>query len=193
MIQIKDLCLTFDNKAVLQNFSLTLPLTGITALSGPSGCGKTSLLRCIAGLEHPQSGEILGICPEETAFLFQEDRLLPWRTVSQQLTDVLPRERHGETARWLALAELTEEEASYPGQLSGGMSRRLALARTLALGGALYLLDEPFAGIDPERISRLMQALRKLDTPVLLSSHLPVVLAQADRVIRLDGPPLIIL
>lgn len=69
------------------------------------------------------------------------------------------------------------------------MRRRLALVRALALGGRLYLLDEPFTGVDPARIRRLMEALRALDTPVLLSSHEALVCSLADRVICLDGPP----
>ena len=83
--------------------------------------------------------------------MFQEDRLLPWRTAAQQLSDVLPKERRGEVPALLALAELTGEEGRYPAQLSGGMGRRLALARCLALPAQLYLLDEPFAGVDPPR------------------------------------------
>ena len=90
----------------------------------------------------------------------------------------------------LALAELTGEEGSFPASLSGGMRRRLALVRALALGGQLYLLDEPFTGVDPARVRRLMDALRALDAPVLLSSHETLACSLADQVICLDGPPL---
>lgn len=190
MIQISNLTLAYGDKLVLDRFSLTLPDTGVTVLSGPSGCGKTTLMRCIAGLEQPQSGTISGIAPSETAFLFQEDRLFPWRTVEQHLMDVLPQSRWAEVPRWLALAGLTGEEGSLPASLSGGMRRRLALVRALALGGRLYLLDEPFTGVDPARVRRLMEALRTLDAPVLLSSHEALVCSLADRVICLDGPPL---
>ena len=81
----------------------------------------------------------------------------------------------------------------YPSQLSGGMNRRLALARCLALDAKLYLLDEPFTGIDLPRIRLLMDYLRDLPVPVLLSTHEPEVLALAHRVIHLEGPPLTIL
>ena len=104
--------------------------------------------------------------------------------------DVLPQSRWAEVPRWLALAGLTGEEGSLPASLSGGMRRRLALVRALALGGRLYLLDEPFTGVDPARVRRLMEALRTLDAPVLLSSHEALVCSLADRVICLDGPPL---
>ena len=190
MLELGRVTLSYGEKEVLRDFSLSLPLEGITALRGPSGCGKTTLLRCIAGLVRPQGGQITGVSPRETAFLFQENRLFPWRTVGQHIADVLPRERRGEAARWLALAELEGEEAAYPASLSGGMGRRLALARCLALGGELYLLDEPFSGVDPERAERIMGRIRALNTPVLLVSHEAAVLALCDRIVELDGPPL---
>lgn len=190
MITLDRICLSFGEKQVLDNFSLQLPLAGITALRGPSGCGKTTLMRVIAGLETPVSGQIAGILPRETAFLFQENRLLPWRTVGQHITDVLPRERRSEMSRWLSLVELEAEVDSLPSALSGGMCRRLALARCLALGGRLYLLDEPFAGVDPARAQRILDRLSELDLPILLVSHEEAVLARADRIIELDGPPL---
>ena len=193
MIQVEHLSLSFGSREVLRDFSLAVPDRGVTALRGPSGCGKTTLLRCLAGLERPQGGRISGITPRETAFLFQENRLLPWRTAGQHITDVLPRARWGEAADWLALAELEGEERAYPASLSGGMGRRLALARCLALGGRLYLLDEPFTGVDPERAARIMGRIRALNTPVLLVSHEAPVLALADRILDLDGPPLRIL
>lgn len=193
MIQVEHLSLSFGSREVLRDFSLAVPDRGVTALRGPSGCGKTTLLRCLAGLERPQSGQISGITPRETAFLFQENRLLPWRTAGQHITDVLPRARWGEAADWLALAELEGEERAYPASLSGGMGRRLALARCLALGGRLYLLDEPFTGVDPERAARIMGRIRALNTPVLLVSHEAPMLALADRILDLDGPPLRIL
>ena len=193
MIQVEHLSLSFGSREVLRDFSLAVPDQGVTALRGPSGCGKTTLLRCLAGLERPQGGRISGIAPRETAFLFQENRLLPWRTAAQHITDVLPRARWGEAADWLALAELDGEERAYPASLSGGMGRRLALARCLALGGRLYLLDEPFTGVDPERAARIMGRIRALNTPVLLVSHEAPVLALADRILDMDGPPLRIL
>lgn len=110
--------------------------------------------------------------------------------MEQHLTDVLPRERRGEAPCLLALAELEGEEASLPAALSGGMGRRLALARCLALPAKLYLLDEPFAGVDLPRALRILERLRALPAPVLLVSHEPSLLAAADAVIELDGPPL---
>lgn len=193
MIRIRDLTFRYGGKTVLERFSADLPDRGITALRGPSGCGKTTLLRVLAGLARPESGTVAGVDPGKTAVLFQEDRLLPWRTVSQHIADVLPKERRKEVPRWLAFAELEGEGDSYPASLSGGMARRLALARCAALGGDLLLLDEPFTGVDEARAVRLLDRLREMGTPVLLTSHQSGLLDRCDAVLSLDGPPLRVL
>ena len=189
-LECNHLSLSFEDKTVLDNFSLSLPLEGITALRGPSGCGKTTLLRLIAGLETAGSGEIRGIRPDETAFLFQENRLLPWRNAQQHLTDVMPRPDTARARDLLKLVELEGEELRMPDQLSGGMGRRLALGRALALESRLLLLDEPFAGVDPERAERILMRLRSLGRPIILVSHEERITTLADRVIDLDGIPL---
>lgn len=188
MISVKDITVRFEEKTVLDHFSLELSEEGITALSGPSGCGKTTLLRVLAGLQPVEGGTVT--VPNPPVILFQENRLLPWRTVEQHITDVLPRNRRGEAGRWLALAELEGEERTDPAALSGGMGRRLALARTLACGGGLLLLDEPFTGVDAPRAARILDRVRQLGMPVVLSSHEAEVVALCDRVIELSGPPL---
>ena len=188
MISVKDITVRFEEKTVLDHFSLELPEKGITALSGPSGCGKTTLLRVLAGLQPVEGGTVT--VPNPPVILFQENRLLPWRTVEQHIADVLPRARRGEAGRWLALVELEGEEHARPSALSGGMGRRLALARALACGGGLYLLDEPFTGVDAARAARILERVRALGVPVLLSSHEAEIVALCDRVIPLAGPPL---
>ena len=193
MISVHELCLSFGDKTVLDRFSLDLPAVPLLALTGPSGSGKTTLLRVLAGLERASSGAVSGISPERTAFLFQEDRLLPWRTAGQNITDVLPRCRRDELERWLAFAELEGEADTMPVQLSGGMARRLALARCAALDSDLLLLDEPFTGVDHERRLRLLERLRALGRPVILISHEREVLDACDRVLAFSGPPLTLL
>lgn len=188
MISVEHITVCFEEKQILDDFSLKLPAEGITALSGPSGCGKTTLLRVLAGLQEPAGGRVQ--VPRPAVMLFQEDRLLPWRTAGEHIADVLPKERRGEVEAYLALAELEGEGDRYPAALSGGMRRRLALARALACGGGLFLLDEPFTGVDEDRAGRIMARVRALGTPVLLSSHEPRVVAMADRTVVLEGPPL---
>lgn len=184
-IKITGLTVKFGEKTVFDNFGLTIPLKGITVIEGESGCGKTTLLRVIAGLLKPQKGVISGVNPKKTAILFQENRLLPWRTCLQHITDVLPKEKKSEAARFLRLCELEGEEKNYPSALSGGMQRRLSLARALALGGELFILDEPFAGVDPSRRQRILENIRDFNTPVLLVSHEQEVVEAADFVVKL--------
>ena len=190
MIRLEHISFSYGDRPVLRELSLDLPDQGIVGLAGPSGCGKTTLLRLLAGLERPQAGSILGLAPEETAILFQENRLLPWRRAEQQITDVLPPSRRGEAARWLRLVEMEGEEHTLPAALSGGMGRRLALARCLALDARYLLLDEPFAGVDPARAVRILDRLRALGRPILMAGHEEGLLARTDRVLRLspEGP-----
>ena len=188
MIICKDITVCYGEKRVLDRFSLQIPLEGITALSGPSGCGKTTLLRVLAGLQPPESGAVSGL--NRPVILFQEDRLFPWRTCGQHIADVLPRDRREEVSHWLALAELEGEAHAYPSALSGGMGRRLALARALACGGDCLLLDEPFTGVDEARMDRILGRIRNLGVPVVLSSHERAVVERCGRIITLEGPPL---
>lgn len=190
MAQIRELSVSFGEKTVLDRFELVLPDMGITVLSGPSGCGKSTLLRVLAGLQPSDKMELEGIEPSKTAILFQENRLLPWRSVREQIVDVLPRTRRKEADKWLSFVELEGEDDVRPDQLSGGMQRRLALARALALGGEWFLLDEPFAGVDQQRAIRILQRIRDLQVPVLLASHEEYILDRADQVVFLSGPPL---
>lgn len=189
-MKLSHLNFCYGDKVILKDFSLDLPDTGITALAGPSGCGKTTLMRLLAGLEAPRSGTLEAPQGRDTAFLFQENRLLPGLSAGDQIRVVLPRGE--DPLPWLAAVGLGDEAATLPDALSGGMQRRVALARCLAYGRdkKLLLLDEPFTGIDPERTVSLMEFIRSLKVPVLYSAHDAQSLALADRMVRLEGPPL---
>lgn len=185
MICVEHLTVTYGEKTALEDVSLTIPRSGVTALVGPSGCGKTTLLRVLGGLLTPQQGQVTGLEPGEVAFLFQENRLLSWRTVAQHLTDVAPRQPATSPQSWLELVELEGEEGAYPSALSGGMARRLALARCLALEREVLLLDEPFAGVDLQRAGRILQRLKDLGKPVILVAHEPNLSQNCDRIIQI--------
>lgn len=131
------------------------------ALVGPSGCGKSTLLRILAGLLPPSRGQaLLDNAPPQQAqadrrigWLAQAPALLPWRTAAQNIAlaqqiNPQPGRSNRAAADWLHLVGLSEFANAYPATLSGGMQHRLALARTLALGADLWLMDEPFAGLD---------------------------------------------
>lgn len=189
-MRLEAVTFSYGGKAVLRGFTLDLPDSGVTALTGPSGCGKTTLLRLIAGLETPQEGTIDAPGLRDTAFLFQEDRLLPGLTAASQLRAVLP--RGADPLPWLEAVGLAAEAKTAVGALSGGMRRRVAIARAMAYGEGrrLIILDEPFTGVDAENAERIMARLRSLRLPILMSAHETESLALADTVLRLSGPPL---
>lgn len=186
-VGLQNVCFAYGKRQVLQGFSAKLlapDLPGnIIALAGASGLGKTTVLRLLAGLLQPQSGCVC--CPADVALLFQENRLLPGLPAVAQVGAVLP--AGADVACWLELVELGAEADTLPGAMSGGMKRRLALARCLAFGqvAPLLLLDEPFAGVDAACAGRIMQRVRQLGRPVIYTAHSAEVLALADRVLAL--------
>jgi NitT/TauT family transport system ATP-binding protein len=197
-ITLRGVSKRFGDKIVLADFSCDFPSTGCVALMGPSGCGKTTLLRLLAGLETPDAGEITLPPNAKLAYLFQEDRLVPALTAKGNVMAVL---HHSDKAtellaeRWLARVGLAGEEIAYPQDLSGGMKRRVAIARVLAFGGELLLLDEPFRGLDRETKSRMQELLltgydarRRLT--ILVTHDEEEALTHADSILRLDGLPL---
>lgn len=169
-IVISGLSKAFGEKQVLENFSCTLPAPGLTALMGPSGVGKTTLFRILLGLEKPDSGVIFGMEGKTLSVVFQEDRLFPDLTVLQN-AEVAG--TNGEA--WLARLGLQSELSAYPQNLSGGMRRRVSIARAICRNGDVFLLDEPFQGLDRERKRDVMEIFRQLkkEKPVLLITHDP--------------------
>lgn len=183
MIGLSRVTAGYEGRTVLRDVSLTLAPRGITVLTGPSGEGKTTVLRLLAGLMPPQAGRVHPAL--RPAVLFQENRLFPQRTALEHLLDVLPPNQTGQAPLWMALADLTGEEAALPGELSGGMARRLALVRALALGGDCLLLDEPFTGVDAPRREIFLELLARWPVPVLLITHEAQECRGAEKVIAL--------
>ena len=162
MIELQDVTLRYGDKTVLDRLSLRFDTPGQYAVLGASGCGKTTLLRLIAGLQKPTFGRI--IVPEQTrmAVCFQEDRLLPWRTALQNVALACPGKDSLKTAQeWLAHVGLARECDALPGALSGGMQRRVALARALAMVAPVVLLDEPFRALDEQTHADMLALIRK--------------------------------
>ena len=184
-VKAEHLTLRYQDQTVLSDLTMALPDEGLTLLTGPSGVGKTTLLRVFAGLLSPDEGRVS--VPGRPVMLFQEDRLFPRCTVRKQVEAVLPGERREEALRWLELVELSEAADKLPGELSGGMARRATLARALAVEGEVWLLDEPFAGVDPQRVERILKRLKELDRPILLTGHAPGLEMWCDRVVALPG------
>ena len=166
---------SYGDKAVLRDFSLALPERGILCLFGPSGCGKTTVMRLLAGLERPSAGCISGLEGLTLGVVFQENRLLPWRTAAENVALACSGQDAGQTARlWLERLGLSEQADALPAALSGGMKRRVAIARALAGGPDLLLLDEPFTGLDEQIRETAAGYIRDyaLEKPVLLITHI---------------------
>lgn len=169
MLKLQNISLSFGEQAVLQDISLTLAPGERIAITGPSGCGKTTLLRIAAGLQKPDNGSRSCTFSAPTV-LFQEPRLLPWRTALQNVALVSDPEK---AEFWLNRLGLLEAKDKYPAELSGGMQQRLSLARALARGGDLYLLDEPFKAMDPALCRNVMEVVAEATkgSALLLITH----------------------
>ncbi|MCL2829024.1 MAG: ATP-binding cassette domain-containing protein [Oscillospiraceae bacterium] len=190
MISFQTVSLRYGDKQVLDQFTLDIPTDQITCLHGPSGSGKTTLLRILAGLVTPDSGTITGR-PQKPAMLFQEDRLLPHFTAAENIAAVLPKSQAAEARIWLDRVGLAQDAALHPGELSGGMCRRVALARALAYGRDFLLLDEPFTGLDMALTEQMAALIRKTGLPALVVTHsLAEIELLGGRLLAVDGPPL---
>lgn len=165
MIELSDVTVRFGDHLVLNRLDATIPLTGTTWISGTSGSGKTTLLRVLMGLQRPDSGTVTGLAGRRCAAVFQEDRLLPWLTARENVALVSDAATAKCCLDALGLGDALDQK---PAALSGGMKRRVAIARAMAFGGDLLLLDEPFTGLD--------EAARRICVDALLQEQVPIVL-----------------
>jgi NitT/TauT family transport system ATP-binding protein len=203
-IRARELCLSFGRTPILNRVEFSVAAGEIVAILGPSGSGKTSLLNLMAGLLVPTSGTLdlaVGPCNRGVSYLTQEDRLLPWRTAEMNArlpAEFVPGEQREEgrvRARTLLEAlGLKEAMGLYPNALSGGMRRRVALARTLTVLQPLLLLDEPFTGLDYELGLRaedllMREILSSGCTSIVVTHDIESAVSMADRVIVLAGHP----
>jgi NitT/TauT family transport system ATP-binding protein len=192
---------SFDRAAggaltVIRDLVFELPPETFTCLIGPSGAGKTTTLRIILGLETDFRGSISAdLRKARLAAVFQEPRLLPWRTVEQNIRLALPPGlAHRDLMPVLDAVELTAFAESYPSELSLGMARRAALARAFSVEPELLLLDEPFVSLDEPTANRLRELLldlwRSRPVTVLMVTHnLREAVRLADRLVILSPRP----
>ena len=209
-IEFADVSLAFpgDRETILalDRVSITAPKGQITTVVGPSGCGKTTLLRLVAGLLKPSAGRTLCNGREVRSlnagigFVTQESNLFPWATAIDNVQfplvvrGVPARERRARAREWIDAVGLSGFENSYPAQLSGGMQKRVAIARTFIYEPEVILLDEPFGALDAQTRMMLHHQLLQLwdkrrMTMLFITHDLVEAITLSDHVVVLTTRP----
>lgn len=200
-IDVENLVKRFPNQQrdVIHRMTFCVPRRQCVSLLGPSGCGKTTLLRLFMGIEQPTQGR-LAIDPElsgHLSYVFQEPRLVPWRTTREnvrlplELAGTVAGDANDEIEALLASLGLGERLANFPRELSGGMQMRVALARALITKPKMLLLDEPFAALDERTRFRLQDLLLELRTGlnlqyIFVTHSISEAVYLGDRVLLMD-------
>ena len=197
----------FDTVEVIQPTSIDIERGELAVFLGPSGCGKTTLMRMVGGLDDPTTGHILldgeaVTTPDRRrGMVFQSYSSFPWLTVSENIgyglryrTDLSPSEKAERTAHYLSLVGLSDFATSFPNRISGGMRQRVAIARTLAAGSEVLLMDEPFGALDALTRERLQVQLREIHrregkTIIFVTHDVEEAVFLADRIIVFSARP----
>ena len=157
MLKIDNISFAYGENTIFENISLNIGKNKRIWLYGESGCGKTTLLKLILGLLKPQKGSVINITGAKPSVVFQEDRLLPFKTALQNVLLVKDdTEKAHENLCALGLSEYINTPVS---ELSGGMCRRVAIARALTADFDFLVLDEPFTGLDKENIQKAVEQI----------------------------------
>ena len=199
-LTISGLEFSYGEDIILSNLDLKIPQGKVSCILGPSGCGKTTLLKLIAGLLPLQGGEIAGWDFKKRAFIFQEPRLLPWKTLYGNLDLVLKAEypqksdREERIRQVLSMVEMEAFCDYYPLELSGGMRQRVSLARAFAYPSSLLLMDEPFQALDPVLKINLADDFLKFHqqdrrTCILVTHDVEEAALLSDQIIVLSPKP----
>ena len=200
MIALNNINISYGNLKVLENFSISLEKGKVHCVFGASGCGKTTLLNALTGMNKLESGERLSLDNKKFSYVFQEDRLLPWATALENVLFVL-RDRYCDeeakqiAEKYLNIVGLGKFINAYPSELSGGMQRRVSFARALSYRGEVFILDEPFKGLDfklkTELINYLLESDIKENSYIIFVTHdMQEALRFSDYIYMVDGPPL---
>ena len=205
-VAIKNKCYANNQQAVLAQLDFTVKPGEFVAIVGPSGCGKSTLLNMISGLENCSGQHIsynentsqVGVASNKAlhqlGYIFQQPRLMPWLTVRENIELILQPDQFDKIDDLLAQVGLANEGEYFPSQLSGGMQRRVSIARAFAINPQLLLLDEPFNSLDAPTAARLRQLLIDLceqrgTTVVFVTHDLQEAVYLADRIIFMSDSP----
>jgi sulfonate transport system ATP-binding protein len=196
-ISIRGLAKRYGGRPVLENFSLEVARGSFLAIVGRSGCGKSTLLRLLAGLEIADEGRLHIADAASTRLMFQDARLLPWKSVLDNVALGLPPALRANARSVLADVGLVERAGEWPAVLSGGQRQRVSLARALVHQPELLLLDEPLGALDA--LTRIeMHALieglwqERGFTAALVTHDVQEAVALADRVIVIEGGQIVL-
>ncbi len=202
-LKINNLNKTYNGFVLFRDFDITFPEEKITCILGPSGCGKTTLLNVLGKTAVPDSGSLVGFEDKLFSYIFQEPRLLPWKTVGGNIEFVLPGtmpaiERKIKTTQLIELVELEGFVDYYPSQLSGGMRQRVSIARAFASPSDIILMDEPLNGLDvalKQNMIRWFSQIWESDrrTVIFVTHDIDEALLLGDEIVVFSRPPVQIL
>lgn len=179
-LEISNLNKSYAEESIFKNFSLQLSDDKINCIIGPSGCGKTTFLNILAGLIEYESGSFNGISKNDISYIFQEDRLIEWLTVKENLQITLKKyykksSLDDEIENLLDIVGIKSVEDKYPDELSGGMRQRVNIARAFGKTSKILLMDEPFKSLDYKLkytiIDEFKNILNKNKRLVILVTH----------------------
>ena len=195
---LKKIYKSYEGLEIFVDFSMELVRNRINCILGPSGCGKTSLLNLLAEIIYPDKGKITDL-PKRVSYVFQEPRLLPWKTVRKNiefvLDDHLPEDEvKKRTEKYLKMVELEKFARYFPGRLSGGMKQRASLARAFSYDSGLILMDEPFNSLDYKLKKTVGNAFLRLweedkRTVVFVTHDIDEAVIFGHNIFVLSGPP----
>jgi NitT/TauT family transport system ATP-binding protein len=179
---------------VLDNVQLSLHSGEVGVLFGPSGCGKSTLLRILVGIDHDYQGHVSRPAQARIGMVFQEPRLLPWRSVEDNIRLAAPDVDQAKLTALFDVLELAAHRSHYPSELSLGLARRVALARALAVEPDFLILDEPLASLDDALAARLREQIATLIEgramlTLLVTHNLDDAIRLGDRLFLLSARP----
>lgn len=183
-----------ERQDVLVDLHFVLGAGEVGVFVGPSGCGKSTLLNILAGLDHDYEGRVARSAGARIGMVFQEPRLLPWRSVEENVRLAAPRADEAKLSSLFAVLELDAHRSHFPGELSLGLARRVALARAFAVDPDFLILDEPLASLDVALAARLRDEIAMLVdsrsvTTLLVTHDVDDAIHLGDRVFLLSPRP----